>query len=348
MNKTIIIQGTFPGGKPHASVLLQSKMSKPNTHGIEAYPLNNTRLILNSTGHPLSTSILQKMESVFKTDFSKIRIHSGRGEAESIGALAFTTGNDIYFANGEYNPDLPHGQRLLGHELTHVVQQKNGRIRNYPNGGITIINDYGLEAEAERMGLAVLTQAKAIAPVKNKYMPLIQMRAETEEEVGRHQRLKAWANNWLKEYGKKSNMKASWFNHIFLGLPFDGTPRDKAKPTGFHAYYGEGALRKVPSNIRIISTTGRKGTFHQVNWCFTDSPGGTSKSSTMFPETLSQEKVIALILINTVDAWKTAPNPFPPKTASGKSVSSQNLSDVFGIGRAWTLQQSGDTVYPKI
>jgi hypothetical protein len=150
--------------------------------------------------------------------------------------------------------------------------------------------------------------------------------------------------NWLKEYGKKGLMKDAWFNHIFLGLPFDGSERDKNDPTGFHAYYGSGTA--VPANIFIISTTGSTGTFHRVNWRFRDSPVGTSKGSSMFPKTLSQAKVIALVLMNTKDAWKVAPEDFPPKTASGKAVTSQMLSDAFGIARSWTLVQTGDTVYP--
>jgi len=106
------------------------------------------------------------MESVFNTDFSSVKIHTGGYQAESIGALAFTTGNDIYFAQGYYNPNTTHGQRLLGHELTHVVQQRNGRVRNPFENGITVVNDPGLEAEAERMSIKSQTMQMLRGPKK--------------------------------------------------------------------------------------------------------------------------------------------------------------------------------------
>jgi hypothetical protein len=62
-------------------------------------------------------------------DFSNVNIHtdsSADSLNRSIGARAFTTGNDIYFRSGEYNPNSSGGQELLAHELTHVVQQTGG------------------------------------------------------------------------------------------------------------------------------------------------------------------------------------------------------------------------------
>ena len=94
------------------------------------------------------------MEAVFGEDFSDVRIHSGP-QAHSIGAIAFTLGSSIYFAPGTYSPDTPHGQQLLGHELTHVVQQRAGRVRNPQGSGLTVVQDQALEAEADRMGVRV-------------------------------------------------------------------------------------------------------------------------------------------------------------------------------------------------
>jgi ribosomal protein S18 acetylase RimI-like enzyme len=91
------------------------------------------------------------MESFFGADFSDVQVHSGP-EASSIGALAFTQGSNIYFAPGQYNPNSHFGQQLLAHELTHVVQQRAGRVRNPFGSGIAAVQDPTLEAEAERMG----------------------------------------------------------------------------------------------------------------------------------------------------------------------------------------------------
>ncbi len=92
-----------------------------------------------------------KMEAALGADFSGVRVHVGT-QAERIGAIAFTLGSDIYFAPGRFQPDTPHGQQLLGHELAHVVQQRQGRVRNPVGSGIAVVQDHALEAEADRLG----------------------------------------------------------------------------------------------------------------------------------------------------------------------------------------------------
>ncbi len=119
-------------------------------------------------GRPLPEAVRQKMESVFNTDFSDVRVHVG-AQAQSIGAVAFTMGSQIHFAPGQYNPNTSHGQRLLGHELTHVMQQRAGRVRNPFGRGVAVVQDPGMEAEAERMGIQAaahraLVQAKREQP----------------------------------------------------------------------------------------------------------------------------------------------------------------------------------------
>ncbi|MET1110387.1 MAG: DUF4157 domain-containing protein [Allosphingosinicella sp.] len=69
------------------------------------------------------------MESRFGRDFSGVRVHHGAKAAEAadaIGARAFTTGNDIFFNAGQYQPNSSSGRQLLAHELTHTVQQGGG------------------------------------------------------------------------------------------------------------------------------------------------------------------------------------------------------------------------------
>ncbi len=92
------------------------------------------------------------MEALLRADLSAVRIHEGH-EAVALGALAFTHGSDVYFAPGQFNPATPAGQRLIAHELTHVVQQRSGRVRNPLGSGIAVVQDPALEAEAERMAL---------------------------------------------------------------------------------------------------------------------------------------------------------------------------------------------------
>lgn len=66
------------------------------------------------------------MQKRFETDFSDVKIHTENESVQmnrELNAKAFTVGNDIYFNEGQYNPDSSEGKHLLAHELTHVVQQ---------------------------------------------------------------------------------------------------------------------------------------------------------------------------------------------------------------------------------
>ncbi len=84
-------------------------------------------LLGSDGGHPLDPQSRAFFESRFNHDFSKVRLHTGGEAAESarsIQALAYTTGNHIAFAASQYQPSTEQGQKLLAHELTHVVQQR--------------------------------------------------------------------------------------------------------------------------------------------------------------------------------------------------------------------------------
>ncbi|NER38956.1 MAG: DUF4157 domain-containing protein [Oscillatoria sp. SIO1A7] len=80
------------------------------------------------SGSPLPKPLRSKMEQAFGgADFGGVKVHTGaEGDMlnRSIQARAFTTGRDIFFRQGEYNPTSHKGQGLLAHELTHVVQQQ--------------------------------------------------------------------------------------------------------------------------------------------------------------------------------------------------------------------------------
>jgi Domain of unknown function (DUF4157) len=106
----------------------------------------------SSGGQTLEPTVQAKMEQSFGQDFSNVKIHQD-GQADRLGAHAFTVGDDIYFSGSAYNPQDSAGQRLLGHELTHVVQQREDRVHAPDSGGsATVYQDAGLEQEADRMG----------------------------------------------------------------------------------------------------------------------------------------------------------------------------------------------------
>lgn len=105
----------------------------------------------NRTGIP--DTVKQRMEDSFGTDFSSVRVHPESSKAPEVGALAYTQGTDIHFAPGQFKPDTAAGQELLGHELTHVVQQAEGRVQPTTEiGGMPVNDSEALEHEADVMG----------------------------------------------------------------------------------------------------------------------------------------------------------------------------------------------------
>ncbi len=88
---------------------------------------------LKGGGQPLPESTRSFYEPRFGHDLSKVRIHSDENAAEAartVNARAFTAGRDVVFGKGEYTPQNGEGQRLLAHELVHVVQQSGGQLDN--------------------------------------------------------------------------------------------------------------------------------------------------------------------------------------------------------------------------
>ncbi len=82
------------------------------------------RLEVPRAGRPLSPSIQKEMSAKFRTDFSQVRIHDSsqaQADAESIGAKAFTKGNNIWLGRNSSEND----RELMAHELAHVVQQRS-------------------------------------------------------------------------------------------------------------------------------------------------------------------------------------------------------------------------------
>lgn len=117
-------------------------------------------------GKPLPDEVRAKLEASFGADFSAVRIHEGP-EAAAVGALAFTRGTDIFFAPGQYQPETERGRELLAHELGHVVQQAQGRVRATAQAkGVAINDDDGLEREADEMSARAMRGERASAATK--------------------------------------------------------------------------------------------------------------------------------------------------------------------------------------
>ena len=86
---------------------------------------------LRSGGRPLDSATRAYFEPRYGHSFADVRIHDdslASRSAEALGARAYAVGRDIVFGATEYRPGSKRGDRLLAHELAHVVQQSNGTI----------------------------------------------------------------------------------------------------------------------------------------------------------------------------------------------------------------------------
>ena len=124
-------------------------------------------------GSPLDARTRGTMEAAFGTSFEGVQVHTDERaskSAESVGANAYTVGNDVVFRAGQYDPGTAAGQRTIAHELAHVVQQQQGPVDGTDApGGIRVSNpsdrfERAAEQTAEQVTTAVQAP-RAAAPV---------------------------------------------------------------------------------------------------------------------------------------------------------------------------------------
>ncbi|HAA23172.1 MAG TPA: hypothetical protein DCP28_32060, partial [Cytophagales bacterium] len=98
-----------------------------------------------------------RMEKSFGTSLDHIRVTKSSSFPAKVGAIATTRGSQIDIAPGHYRPQTPQGQKLLGHEAWHTVQQASGRVKPtlQMKTGYFVNDDSALEQEADRAGEAV-------------------------------------------------------------------------------------------------------------------------------------------------------------------------------------------------
>lgn len=102
----------------------------------------------------LPQDLQANMESSFGQDFSGVGIHRNSQQAQRLNALAYTQGESIHFAPGEFNPYSESGRNLIGHEFAHVVQQRSGVVQPTAvlGKGLALNDNQGLEHEADSLG----------------------------------------------------------------------------------------------------------------------------------------------------------------------------------------------------
>jgi hypothetical protein len=124
------------------------------------------------SGQSLDPNLQKKMGQAMGADFSGVKVHTDSQSDQlnkSIQAKAFTTGQDVFFRQGEYNPTSKGGQELIAHELTHVVQQKSagGQLRTVQrlikSGELSAPDKAGMPKEDKKIGIGKLSFTKKMS-----------------------------------------------------------------------------------------------------------------------------------------------------------------------------------------
>lgn len=180
----------------HAAILaLQRAAGNASVAGLIEEERSPVHDVIGSGGRGLEEPVRATMESRLGHDFSDVRIHDdarASASAKAVQAHAYTVGNDVVFASGQYQPGSPTGQRMLAHELTHVVQQRSGPVDGTPApGGIKVSDpsdsfERAAEASADAVMAGGPVAQREAAVAKEEEEPAVQalalQRAEAHEE----------------------------------------------------------------------------------------------------------------------------------------------------------------------
>ena len=141
--------GVSEPGMPAAGRSPGTAQARAGSEGLQ----RGAALPASSGGAAMPQPLRQSMEHAFQSDFSGVQIHADSERAAALGALAYTEGDSVHMAPGQYNPGSQVGRELIGHELAHVVQQREGRVSATGQAKGLAINDApGLESEADELG----------------------------------------------------------------------------------------------------------------------------------------------------------------------------------------------------
>jgi hypothetical protein len=157
-------QHTIAGGEcsscreEHEGTLQRSAINHSESHTSGGVP-PIVHEVLRSPGQSLELAARAFFEPRFGHDFSGVRVHTdakAAASARAVNARAYTVGENVVFGTGQFNPTAQAGQRLLAHELAHVMQQTNGPTAvQHSSLAISKPDDAG-EREADQIADAVM------------------------------------------------------------------------------------------------------------------------------------------------------------------------------------------------
>jgi Domain of unknown function (DUF4157) len=202
---------------------------RENLNGGEASTdLESSIQSARGSGQSLDPKLQEKMSQAMGADFSGVKVHTDSQSDQlnqSIQAKAFTTGQDVFFRQGAYEPSSRGGQELIAHELTHVVQQTSGRkvvhnysesnkiIRRKPLGRNDLKGKVSTKADLNKQRGKESTFSEII-----KYLGNYEDATNSRDELRFLQALEMLVNEWKVAHGdgetKKEKTKAVSLSNI--------------------------------------------------------------------------------------------------------------------------------------
>ncbi|HMG57012.1 MAG TPA: DUF4157 domain-containing protein [Kofleriaceae bacterium] len=151
-----------PGSAASVTQAAMAPGKRTLTEGIDAGPSDERHSKIEAAssagaGQPLPGGLQQKFSHALGADVSGVRVHAGgpsAAAAESVQAQAYTTGQDIHFGAGKYDPSSKAGEHLLAHEVVHTVQQRG--VEGAAHQAKLEVGEPGNAAEREADALATI------------------------------------------------------------------------------------------------------------------------------------------------------------------------------------------------
>ncbi len=257
-------------------------------------------------GSSLDASVQRRLGESLGADLSGVRVHTD-GEADSLNrsiqATAFTSGQDIFFREGTYNPSSSEGMRLLAHEATHTVQQSQGPVSGTPAPGGVSISDPSdsFEKTAETAADRVVSGAQAdLQPrgtVQRKHVQVQRQPAppndtitDTDAQGVTRTRKKAGWNKGEARFEKKGWTKAIIRHHI-VGLTNGNIVDDKDEG---EEWGGEGKVKSITDELAsdptAVTPTPSKSK--------ADTPKRVGKAIVLVPNPLNAKSVDVMLYLH--------------------------------------------------
>jgi hypothetical protein len=157
------------GNSGVAALVAQRRAADDDAAAAEPERPSPVHDVIQSSGTPLDAGVRRDMEAATGHDYGDVQVHTdgaAAASAKSVQAHAYTVGNHVVFGEGRYQPDTSEGRHTLAHELTHVVQQRQGPVDGTDAAGGIKLSDPSdrFEREAESVASRVTSGAGGDAP----------------------------------------------------------------------------------------------------------------------------------------------------------------------------------------